>query len=94
MATMSLFNKDKVSVSSTPSQTSSLSSEMTTAPTDITKGEQRQGVLIWAFYFFFFGSFFIWLFLPSKKEDTAKDDIKKDILHRLMLDKMNSSSKH
>ena len=94
MAAVSLFNQDKVRVASTPSQTSSLSSETTTAPTDITKGEQRQGILIWVFYFFFFGYFFIWLFLPSKKEDAAKDDIKKDILHRLMLNKMNNSSKH
>jgi len=94
MAAMSLFNKDKVSVESTPSQTSSLSSETRTALTNITKGEQRQGVLIWVFYFFLFGNFFIWLFLPSKKEDAAKDTIKKEILHRLMLDKINDNSKH
>ena len=70
LAVTSLFNKDKVSVTSTPSQT---------ALTDITKGEQRQNLLIWVFYLFFFGYFFIWLFLPSKKEKIFNDNIKKDI---------------
>jgi len=50
-------------------------------------------VLIWIFYAFFFGSFFIWLFTPSKKDESSKDEIQKQILNNLMMDKLKKNSK-
>jgi len=45
-------------------------------------------LLIWILYAFFFGSFFIWLFIPSKKEESSKDEIQEQILNNLMMDKL------
>ena len=57
------------------------------------KSSQKNETLIWIFYTIFFGSFFIWLFTPSKKDKATKDAIREKMLNNLMMDKMKNSSK-
>jgi len=45
-------------------------------------------ILLWIFYAFFFGGFFLWLFMPSKKEDSAKEELKEHIFNNIMIDKL------